>query len=961
MAAEIDNVNARKKLEQWVVDKLEPLKDERSIVLRDPQRMIQRDARAVDGWAADSRFNALICTGNFRFRIWYENIKDDRSVNLLLVDQTRDSDASRRNAPPPVFYPDLLALTKPKARLTVTLRDFLVHATDDRRWPSLVNERNLSRIVLENLGGILLAHSQLRRVHDERFSDTDLYKIILGAMLGIDPFRNPSELEVRRLCVEQHARFEEVKRLLPTEVTDVLMRSIGQTKAPFCWFVKYDDHELVMRAFTLALLLHQYDDLDPKLLLANFDPALKELREIDPQTLDRAGKEFLESDPDRLAEDIRKLEEFLQEDAERINLLFNDLLKILDRKNAIRVLKAEKLSPLVRTTALAVLLADLLSNRNPDLHLEAINLLDQEEAEAEVSTDLFNANQEPLSLALRRPTEEWALLKETYRLTHQTLKLADRAKHEAHQLVVAKTENLTFQQFDQAWRIDGLSKLDFYLSDIAGTLRLEQAKPMRDQLLWEDFRKLWVKAREQFEILQDQVRKDLARFQEKFQDLYVANYPRWIKDDNAPVVFTHQFVSRLLKPHWDPQKNQKAYLLIFDGMRIDAWQEFLLPLFKERFDVIEERPGSALLPTETNLTRKAISAGCLPTEFISKSESALLEAAVKKQIGYNLQLTVEKDDDDAAAGIAIRYTSPLLTVVIFNFTDKNLHNNPQDLSFIYRQTVQAIIARDVRSVMRQIEDDALIFVTSDHGFVPTGDQRLRISETEILDNWDVNHLVARLQCELAGRFRHSVVHFTPTQLSVPAQTTGKNPHPFSHFAFPRPGFTLQRPRYPGDPDRYTHGGLSPAECFIPMVVLGPKPDRGLPIRIDSFEVQGSLMEGEDATLELTVVGAPRDVKLLIDADRAGLKGRTELFFGGQKTYRINWRLPRIDEPTAEEIENAAVVYPVSVTVKYQYKGKPYQTSKATNARILLDRNRLRRPGASKIDAVLGMMPRRIKE
>ena len=29
---------------------------------------------------------------------------------------------------------------------------------------------------------------------------------------------------------------------------------------------------------------------------------------------------------------------------------------------------------------------------------------------------------------------------------------------------------------------------------------------------------------------------------------------------------------------------------------------------------------------------------------------------------------------------------------------------------------------------------------------------------------------------------------------------------------------------PFSPDRYTHGGLSMAECFIPMVVLGPKID-----------------------------------------------------------------------------------------------------------------------------------------
>jgi hypothetical protein len=146
-----------------------------------------------------------------------------------------------------------------------------------------------------------------------------------------------------------------------------------------------------------------------------------------------------------------------------------------------------------------------------------------------------------------------------------------------------------------------------------------------------------------------------------------------------------------------------------------------------------------------------------------------------------------------------------------------------------------------------------------------------------------------------------------------------------------------------------------------MVCLGPKRDRGLPIRIEALDVQGSLMEDEEVTLVLTLVGAPRDVKLLIDVDRAGVQGRTEFFAGGQRTYRMTWRLPRVDNPTSDEMAAAAVAYPVSATVRYQHNGKPYRTSHTVNVRILLDRQRLRRPGASKLDAVLGMMPRKVKE
>ncbi len=35
----------------------------------------------------------------------------------------------------------------------------------------------------------------------------------------------------------------------------------------------------------------------------------------------------------------------------------------------------------------------------------------------------------------------------------------------------------------------------------------------------------------------------------RFQDLYRTHYADWIRQDDAPMVFTHQFLDRVLKPH----------------------------------------------------------------------------------------------------------------------------------------------------------------------------------------------------------------------------------------------------------------------------------------------------------------------------------------------------------------------------------------------------------------------------
>jgi hypothetical protein len=170
-------------IEQWVIDRLNPLKSESLIILADPQRMIRAGARAVDGWAKENGFTVLFCSGNLALREMYENLRDDPTAKLILVDPTRDK------AKLPLFYPDLEARCKPKARLTITLRDFLTDRTGDQRWPLLVNtDRNIGRLILENLTQALRAHAQLRDVDDHHFTDSDLYKIVLGATLVINSF-----------------------------------------------------------------------------------------------------------------------------------------------------------------------------------------------------------------------------------------------------------------------------------------------------------------------------------------------------------------------------------------------------------------------------------------------------------------------------------------------------------------------------------------------------------------------------------------------------------------------------------------------------------------------------------------------------------------------------------------------------------------------------------------------------
>jgi hypothetical protein len=433
-------------------------------------------------------------------------------------------------------------------------------------------------------------------------------------------------------------------------------------------------------------------------------------------------------------------------------------------------------------------------------------------------------------------------------------------------------------------------------------------------------------------------------------------------------VLTHQFLARLLAAHWDPRSGRKAVILVFDGLRTDAWDEFVRPVFEERFEVIESRPGGALIPTETHLSRKAISAGCLPEAFSSRNELRLLEAWLEAYLGLKPKFEAVKDDDTVASGMTVRYVSDQLEYIVFNFTDKNLHNNPQDLAFIYSTTVREIIRQDVRGVLRELPDDALIFITSDHGFVPVPEPTVAVPEAIVADSHDVKYRVARTTGHLEGKRSGDVIEFDARMMGIPQRSEAVPNAPIQYVLFPRPGFTLQRKKGRHAPDRYTHGGLSLAECMVPMVVMGPRRGEGPALAIESVAQAGSVSEGEPLTLEITVgptraklpgMAITADVSISLSFSRDEIPTRREVFRGRRATYTVRWT-PQLGEISDEDRRQGVVVQPVTVILAYRQAQGTVRLSQTADVRVKLDPTRLRRRVDSKLDLLMGKVPKGLK-
>jgi hypothetical protein len=229
----------------------------------------------------------------------------------------------------------------------------------------------------------------------------------------------------------------------------------------------------------------------------------------------------------------------------------------------------------------------------------------------------------------------------------------------------------------------------------------------------------------------------------------------------------------------------------------------------------------------------------------------------------------------------------------------------------------------------------------------------------VAENADIKYRSARLKVALPQNEQKFYVTFDVRRMGIP-QTSEANAGIRLHsVVFPRPSYTLKRPSGRHDPDRYTHGGLSLAECMVPMIVMGPKQGIQPLLRIERFVQTGSVREGEVLTLELTLAPmriGETDRALTLSFSRDEIPARREILPGSETTYTIPWT-PKLDAIGEAERQTGEVRLPVTAIISYSEEGQTVRLSRSVDVRIKLDTNRLRRRVDSKLDLLMGKVPK----
>lgn len=959
-------------LPEWALSKLDAAKDQDHVLVRDALKLLDGSQSAVDRFARENGFALVSASTNLAFRETYERVRAESKIKKVMVidrSSTRPKGATGFFKAPPPFYPDLLAKTPPAARVTLELRQYLQDRTGDPDWPQEVNEPRVARLIVNHLESVLRAHQNLRAADKERFSDSDLRTILGFAALGVPEaaFKTLDALDYWKVGLIRHELLQDLKDLAP-QVTQPVMEKLRNAPPPFCWLAERDPEE-VLRAFYMSAILVQHTP-SWSLLLANVNASMKPYSTIPETVLAESAPKLIELDPQQADKDLTEVEQALSR--ENLSFLLLEQLKLQEPQGFLNVLQKERLSVLFRSLALLLAVDNLVGNTPAiEAHKKIMQLLDGE------------ARGKDVPFAAKRAQPAWQKLKDAYLLVGRIHDLRVNLSAVFKELTVTPADKLTIKHFFTWWNKKKLNRLEYYLSRLERLAEGTDLLPRPGETLPSTFESALLRIREQVRQSATQVRLQLQQLNLKFQDLVAKQYPAWVKGQ-GDVILTSQFLQRCLKPMWDPQMG-KAALFIFDGMRYDIWDEFLKPGLLERMDLVKDHTGCSLLPSETHITRKAISAGTFPDEFnTDEAEDKLLKAALQRD--FNLKLEPKTlPPEGAGTGETVRYRIGNLDVYIFELCDKELHKiqlkqlpdgrevPARPLSFIYEQHIQNILDTEVMNVMKKLAPGTTVFVTADHGFGPVGRDRIYFKDYDLNENEDCSYLNCRLKVawsnvDLPEPLRKKVIAFTPEQLRMPLKQswTKKNGQivhkEYRAIVFPRNGCSFSRPECKYNPDAYSHGGISMQELFIPMAVLRVKAQDLGSVVVEKIDLPREVVEGEDVAAQVQVRCNQEDLRVDVEASWSNdpepvlLPAQVHYLKSAVQSFPLTFK-PDAVLATEEERKSGTMTRTLSVTLQFRDGRKALRRTLSGQFTVRLNIERIVRRVPPTLGNILGMTPK----
>lgn len=388
-------------------------------------------------------------------------------------------------------------------------------------------------------------------------------------------------------------------------------------------------------------------------------------------------------------------------------------------------------------------------------------------------------------------------------------------------------------------------------------------------------------------------------------DLYLANFI----DNNLNEYFMHPRLAIniikdcIINKGIKPSDNCRIWILIFDGMRLDSWNEVIKPVILEKFEITNEDFYFCVIPSITDIARISLLAGKIPSEWEDYNYQFTSNHNILASKLFNLNLYEGKEKLRIIVASETDFGQRKLdfeikpyNILIYNLSDDWIHSFKGDIKQLNDRIQDSLIKDILPDLEGRIEKEDTILISSDHGFIELN----RNNEKKIVSN---------NPSQITYRYLKNIQHTEGVKIQY-------NSKVFYTVAKGRDWFGRERGRF----NRYSHGGISFDEMIVPAVTLKKSSVVILEFEISKFEKEIEVLEDKRVTVDVLIKNI---------GNKEGIfEFLFELDSGEKKTF--THRLPTLAEKILKfDFQPILRNKRLELTLKYKNaKNKPI-TKKAT--------------------------------
>ncbi len=757
-------------LSEWVRDRISALARNHAVVwVEDPYRLLdQQDADALAEECQRHGQPVAVVANAYRLRQYLNTLNPvNASAKFVVVDQSytcRDPNVLPQDAKPtdlvPLLAPDWKPYVASDARFRPTVRDFLVEATGFDDWPNEVNIYPYERLARSNPAEFVRAYSTFRAIGRTLTSD-DLVLVGASAVLQENLFELTDPLTALELAfhsAERWAELDEMFNSVEREVIQTRLRSLP----PPVGDLFGESAEVARAAVTGLVVLKQHFPENPGAQLVHASSVFTKYKTCDIPVPGEPAPWFV-------AEEIPRYERLMSDE---FMGHVKDALQLDKPENARRFGQEERYSSKLRSL---------------------------------------------VSFEIERPGLTLGSSRDPFRLDHlvpeftqakaELIRIVSQTRTSVENLRLRPTKKLELKQFLQLFAEAGVCRVDRLLGRLETLIYYIEAPARRQWTSIPGFEDRWTK-----EV--SEAREAMA-MASKLRDELDQNFGRLLEDRYAEIVPNEVLPTDLFYEKFVAERRRsqdgsvrRAVVLVIDSMRLDIWREIVRPALETEYDV-EETIGFALLPSETRYSRRSFFAGKTPGSYVEGKESDLLAQLVGRVHGKPVEFEdLQPRRPGMAFGVRSKDSQRTTYAGVFDFPDVLSHEVNWDPHTLHE--VQRPLVEKIRALLQEVGNDALVFITADHGHVlQERGAPIRIRGATNGVGYRAAHVAQRVEGEAAARL------FQIEARKLRHNTTG-------WFVFPKPGSALRDAddtRRFNPSANYRHGGISMVEVVIPLVCL----------------------------------------------------------------------------------------------------------------------------------------------